>query len=336
MIKINILSGTQKDPFFAQWDKERFPESEFYIRENSAENISWDVVVVYEDIKSPQTIKCRTGHLIYVAGEPPMMRPLPNVFLKQFDEVVIPNQKSKHSHKLLSHGFLNWSLGVDFKTKRHRYNFEQLKKLDTPKTKSISIVTSNKRMMPGHNKRMEVIDKLREDFPGQIDFYGAGHNFVNYKADALIPYRFHICMENSTIPYYWTEKFSDPILANCVPIYLGCKNIDEYFDRRGYATFSCNDYPTLKALIGEILRNPEDMYQRYYPYMRRNREILMNSENLIPFIIERYAMKQEGIPGATYTIKKLADFKSYHYMFYGIRIKRLLYRIYFTLFKHSK
>ena len=53
--------------------------------------------------------------------------------------------------------------------------------------------------MPGHNKRIEIIDRLRNDFPNEIDFYGSGHNFVNYKADALILYRFHICMENSTI-----------------------------------------------------------------------------------------------------------------------------------------
>lgn len=336
MIKINILSGSQKDPFFAQWDKERFPESQYYICENSVENIAWDIVVVYENIRVSQTVICRTGHLIYVAGEPPMMRPLPNVFLKQFDEVVIPNINSRHLHKLLSHGFLNWSLGVDFKTKEHRYNFKQLRDLETVKTKNISIVTSNKRMMPGHNRRMEVIDKLREDFPGEIDFYGSGHNYVNYKADALLPYRFHICMENSTIPYYWTEKFSDPILANSVPIYLGCTNIDDYFDKRGYATFSCDDYPALKSLVSDILRNPESMYQKYYTFMKANRETVMNKENLIPFIIGRYADNLVDVPFRTYVLKRLSEFKVYHYLFYVIRVKRVFYKLYFSVFKKNK
>lgn len=55
MIRINILSGSQRDPFFAHWDKERFPESEYYIAENSNEDIVWDAVVVYENIKRPLT-----------------------------------------------------------------------------------------------------------------------------------------------------------------------------------------------------------------------------------------------------------------------------------------
>lgn len=331
MIRINILSGVQKDPFFAQWDKERFPETEYYICENSVEDIIWDIVVVYENVKHSLTIKCKQGGLIYVAGEPPMMRPLPNVFLKQFDKVVIPNINSKHSHKILSHGFLNWSLGVNFRTKKHRYDFRQLKYLETIKTKNISIVTSNKRMMPGHNRRMKIINKLREDFPTQIDFYGTGHNFVEYKADALIPYRFHICMENSTIPYYWTEKFSDPILANCIPIYCGCTNINDYFDKRGYETFSCNDYSALKSLINKILKDPEEMYQKYYPYMRQNREAILAKENLIPFIIGNYSPNLAKACAYTYTLKGLSDFKIYKYEFYFIRIKRLLYKLYFKL-----
>lgn len=331
MIRINILSGVQKDPFFAQWDKERFPETEYYICENSVEDIIWDIVVVYENVKHSLTIKCKRGGLIYVAGEPPMMRPLPNVFLRQFDKVVIPNINSKHSHKILSHGFLNWSLGVSFRTKKHRYDFRQLKYLETIKTKNISIVTSNKRMMPGHNRRMKIINKLREDFPTQIDFYGTGHNFVEYKADALIPYRFHICMENSTIPYYWTEKFSDPILANCIPIYCGCTNINDYFDKRGYETFSCNDYSALKSLINKILKDPEEMYQKYYPYMRQNREAILTKENLIPFIIGNYSPNLAKACAYTYTLKGLSDFKIYKYEFYFIRIKRLLYKLYFKL-----
>ena len=91
-------------------------------------------------------------------------------------------------------------------------------------------------------------------------------------------------MENSTIPYYWTEKFSDPILANCIPIYCGCTNINDYFDKRGYETFSCTDYSALKSLINKILKDPEEMYQKYYPYMRQNREAILTKENLIPFI----------------------------------------------------
>ena len=143
-------------------------------------------------------------------------------------------------------------------------------------------------------------------------------------------------MENSVIPYYWTEKFSDPVLANCIPIYLGCTNIDTYFDKDGYLIFSYSDYLGLKLLITDILKKPETMYRKYYPYMRANRETLMNKENLIPFIIERYTSNWVELPEVTHTIKGLADFKAYHYIFYWIRLKRLLYKLYSTIFKKSK
>lgn len=333
MININILSGSQKDPFFAHWDQERYPVDRYNICENSTDNRCWDLVVVYENIKSPRQIRAR--RIIYVAGEPPMMRPLPNAFLAQFDEVIIPNKNSRHPHKILSHGYLNWSLGVDFQTKKHRYDFQQLKKLETPKTKNISIVTSNKKMMPGHNRRMEIIDKLRTDFPGQIDFFGVGHNYVDYKADALIPYRFHICMENSSIPFYWTEKFSDPVIAKCIPIYLGCTNINDYFDKRGFITFSCEDYHYLKSIISEILDNPESVYNKYYPYMEENRTRILEKENLIPFIIENCIPNSHKNEEKTYNIKPLQSFSAYHYLFKVIRAKRWIYKTWFKISNHN-
>ncbi|MBW9203958.1 hypothetical protein EVD33_13685 [Bacteroidales bacterium SW292] len=331
MLKINILSGSMKNPFYAHWDKKRYPCEAYYICENSNESILWDIVVVYENTKCPITVKCRRGGLIYVAGEPPMMRPLPNTFLKQFDHVVIPNIRSRHPHKLLSHGFLNWSLGVNFRTKQHRYDFESLKNIQPAKTKNISIVTSNKKMMPGHNRRMSIMEKLKRDFPGQIDFFGAGHNPVDYKADALLPYKFHICMENSCIPYYWTEKFSDPVLAYSVPIYLGCTNIDTYFDKRGYITFSSSNYVGLKQTISDILAAPQKCYEKYLPYLKVNRERIMNEENLIPFIVETYISQLQDNEVKEYTIRNIQSFKSYKPTLWWIRAKRFLFKIFYNI-----
>lgn len=332
MLRINILSGSMKNPFYAHWDKKRYPCEEYYICENSTETIIWDIVVVYENVKHPITVKCCKGGLIYVAGEPPMMRPLPNDFLKQFDYVVIPNTRSKHPHKLLSHGFLNWSLGVNFRTKQHRYDFEALKNIRPNKTKNISIVTSNKKMMPGHNRRMYIIKKLKEDFPGQIDFFGAGHNPIDYKADALLPYRFHICMENSCIPYYWTEKFSDPVLAYAVPIYLGCSNIDTYFDKQGYIKFSSSNYAELKQILSKILASPEDAYKKYLPHLIANRDIILNKENLIPFIIETYSPKLLKNDIEEHAIRNIQSFKSYKPTLLWLRAQRFLYKIFYNLY----
>lgn len=332
MLKINILSASHYEPFKAQWNKSMFPENEYYIRENSLEDIDWDIVVVYENIKNTLSIKCRKGHLIYFAGEPPMMRPLPNRFIAQFDEIFVPNIKSKHERKHLSHGFLNWSLGVNFRTKEHKYTYEDIKNWKPQKNKIISIVTSNKKMMPGHNKRMLFIKKLMSDFPGQIDFYGAGHNQVDFKADALLPYKFHICLENSDIPYYWTEKFSDPLLAKCVPIYCGCTNLSEYFDENGYISFSYDDYDSLRARLIKIFADPESEYESFRPYMEANRLKLMEELNLIPFVIKEFGTNESDII-QQYTVSPLQCYREYWNMFKIIRAKRFLYRVYSHLFE---
>jgi len=52
----------------------------------------------------------------------------------------------------------------------------------------------------------------------------------NCKLEGLLPYRYSIVLENSQQHNYWTEKLADAMLAWCIPIYLGCPNIADFFD----------------------------------------------------------------------------------------------------------
>ena len=51
MLKINILKERDKVHYLQELDKNRYPESEYYIRECSDEDIIWDIVVVFDNIK---------------------------------------------------------------------------------------------------------------------------------------------------------------------------------------------------------------------------------------------------------------------------------------------
>jgi len=44
---------------------------------------------------------------------------------------------------------------------------------------------------------------------------------------------FHICIENVTRNNFFTEKIIDSFLCKTIPIYIGCPNIDKYFDVSG-------------------------------------------------------------------------------------------------------
>ncbi len=329
MVHINFICK-DRTPDFANWDKTRFPESEYDICFNSEEDKPWDCVVVQQNLPKKFNFQCRAGNVIYLCTEPPMMQPCPRSFTDQFDKIVVSNPKIRHRNRLLYHGFVTWMMGLNFSTNKERYSFKELASLEPKKTKLISIISSNQRMMPGHNRRMAVIERLQKDYPGVIDVYGKGFHFVDCKADALLPYRFHICIENSTIPYYWTEKFADPILAQCVPIYCGCTNINDFFGEDGYFKFNIDDYKSLKAIIDRIIDNPDMVYKANKVSLEGLRKTLMEKENSIPFVIN---LAQSNLHNdfMNYNISPLTESKGYKWQLWLLRSKRYVYKRFFKL-----
>ena len=86
--------------------------------------------------------------------------------------------------------------------------------------------------------------------------YPSLHESLKYKLSAgdngrleLMKYKFHIAVENSSLPNYMTEKLHDCFLTKTVPIYYGCPNISDYYDMDGILKFE-----TLEQLVN-ILRN---------------------------------------------------------------------------------
>jgi FkbM family methyltransferase len=116
------------------------------------------------------------------------------------------------------------------------------------KTKFCSIVISGKQFTMGHKYRHKLVEAiLKTDLP--IDIYGYGVEIYKQKmddtrlkyplentlknpcgTDPFIDYKFHICIENMVSNNYFSEKIINPLLSNVIPIYYGCKKIDEYFD----------------------------------------------------------------------------------------------------------
>ena len=125
---------------------------------------------------------------------------------------------------------------------------------DEPKNKFCSFVISNKNECYG-NLNLNLNYKYRHDLVKEIlstdlpiDIYGYGtdlyrkfnDNRIKYPLEhtednpfGTIPfekYKFHICIENFNSNHYFSEKITNPLLSNVIPIYYGCKNIDSYFD----------------------------------------------------------------------------------------------------------
>ena len=148
----------------------------------------------------------------------------------------------------------------------------------TYKPNLMSIVVTNKRFAPGHIYRHKLIEKIIE-LKLPIDIYGHGSNMysnctingLNYNFDRIKgpftdtePYEnylYSICIENYQSNHYFSEKIITPLLNNCLPVYLGCRNINSYFNDIINLTGDINKDI---LLIINIIRNPLKYYNNTY------------------------------------------------------------------------
>lgn len=98
------------------------------------------------------------------------------------------------------------------------------------KTKMISMIASNKNMCAGHRKRLEWVDRLKD----QVDFFGRGFSTeIVTKEEGLCDYMFSIAIENASYETYFTEKLLDCFATGTIPVYLGSPDIGDYFNKDG-------------------------------------------------------------------------------------------------------
>lgn len=135
------------------------------------------------------------------------------------------------------------------------------------KDRLLSFITSNKNFAVGHYLRMEIVQKLSDRF----DLYGRGFNEIECKDIGLDNYMFSIAVENICMQNYFTEKINDCFLTKTVPIYYGCSNIGDFYDKRGIIIFN-NVHELIEILDGLNI----DKYQEMLPYVEINYERALN------------------------------------------------------------
>jgi len=83
---------------------------------------------------------------------------------------------------------------------------------------------------------------------------------------------FHICIENTKHNSYYTEKIQDCFYTKTIPIYWGCPNLEEFWDKRGVIFIEDEQHAV------EIINNltPEDYYERL-PYIENNYSLALQN-----------------------------------------------------------
>lgn len=134
------------------------------------------------------------------------------------------------------------------------------------KNKLVSSIFSWKDWNPYHKMRFRVYERFKDK--NLIDFYGSGCGAeLSYKLDALKDYMFSVVIENSVESDYFTEKLLDCFLTGTIPIYVGSKSTQNYFDSDGIIYFEGDeDLPSIferidinlyKSKLPSVIKNFE-------------------------------------------------------------------------------
>ena len=135
------------------------------------------------------------------------------------------------------------------------------------KTSVMSLMLSYKREAPGHRYRRELADAilcstlpvdimgtgaeaLRDQYPNDVRIKGA---FVG--SELYQHYEYTIAIENVCESDYISEKYTNAIAHNTIPLYLGCPRLKEYFGENA-AIFLTGEVKRDMEIIGAICMNP--------------------------------------------------------------------------------
>jgi len=171
--------------------------------------------------------------------------------------------------------------------------YDELKKEQKiNKTKKLSAINSNKKSTKGQRIRYNIIESLVKNY-NDIDVWGSmtrgKKNKGPYKdilppkdkKNGLLPYKYHLSIENVSKPFYFSEKIIDPLLCWSMPIYWGCSKIDKFLPKGSYVKIDIDDPNVIDKII-EI--SESDIREQNLDKISEAREIILNKYNLWPTI----------------------------------------------------
>jgi hypothetical protein len=250
-----------------------------------------EFLAFYGDVAVPFATRVPRERRIIVISEPPAIVRYRPGFLAQFGTAVTPFDLPGFSGNLVrSQPAIPWFYGCTFGKGREpawRYTFEELEALTPPpKINAISAVLSKKNQAPLHVARVTCAEELVRRFPENIRLFGSGFDPIDDKAEAIDPYRFHLALENTRDPYYWSEKIADAYLGWAMPVYEGCTGIANSFPEASFARIDVHDIPAAVRTVGALLEAGEKAVPM--PALIEARARLLH-EHALPAVLRRAA-----------------------------------------------
>jgi glycosyltransferase involved in cell wall biosynthesis len=171
--------------------------------------------------------------------------------------------------------------------------YDELKSMAVPpKHKTISWITTNKTVFSGHTVRMAFLEKIKMDTGLNVDIFGYGINPIGDKWNALETYKYSLAIENSSSPHYWTEKLADCFLAYTLPIYFGCRNLEQYFPKESFIQIDINDFKHSKEVIRQAIH--DNSWEDRLSAIIEARQLVLDKYQFFPFIAQKIEADQKN------------------------------------------
>lgn len=279
--KVHVFTDVPEEVFLKQ-----APRNSSNVRQVSftfGTTVSDDADVLICFNRASYTIKTHIpkDRTVFIAAEPDLIHSYSRRFLNQYGLVLTTTKKTLDTEKRNRAVCWYWFAGYDLSGRGAHRGYDWFKALEKPQTKEdkIAIVTSNKVYTEFHRKRMLLVDTLIEKIPDHIVVYGRGFNTIDDKADALLPYKFNLGVENGEGPHVWTEKLTDPWLCWSFPFYAGCSNVADYFPRNSFNTINLDD-PVAEA--ERMVKEMENgRWEAALPAIANARKKVLEEENIM-------------------------------------------------------
>lgn len=144
------------------------------------------------------------------------------------------------------------------------------------KTKTVSMITSNKRWTKQHEIRHNFALKYLD----KMDVFGRGIKEIQNKEEGLKDYMFSFAFENDTYDTYFTEKILDCFATGTIPIYMGTKKVVNHFNPDGVMWADGSDY--------DFSQLTSELYYSKMDAIKDNFEKVQNYLILDDWIFENY------------------------------------------------
>ena len=224
----------------------------------------YDWLVVLDELPVDRLpLACPRERTILCTWEPVSIKSYSRPYVLQFGHLLTnrPFEAERHPHCHLGRGYFP-SFVHDLPS---GFGF-------IVKSKALSTVCSSKQMRhTKHHARFQLTMTLKEAIP-EMDWFGKGVRTLERKEDALLPYKYHVAVENHIGARHWTEKFSDAILCECLPFYAGDPMLTEIFPADCFIPIPIDDPKEAVRIVRTAMAADE--------YGRR-REAVLEAKRLI-------------------------------------------------------